>query len=97
MRDGESGFVVDTIEQAVTATARAVEMPRARVRAYFEKRFSAPRMAADYVAIFEAMQESARPRSRARRSRGVRVGGDRRRGLTRTAVTPSTGWEAMQE
>jgi glycosyltransferase involved in cell wall biosynthesis len=60
MRDGESGFVVDTIEQAVTATARAVEMPRARVRAYFEKRFSAPRMAADYVAIFEAMLESAR-------------------------------------
>jgi len=60
MCDGVSGFVVDTMEAAVAATARAVELPRAGVRAYFEKRFSAPRMAEDYVAIFEAMLRNAR-------------------------------------
>ena len=62
MRDGVSGFVVDTIEHAVAATARAIELPRAGVRAYFEERFSAPRMAQDYVAIYEAMIEGARLR-----------------------------------
>jgi glycosyltransferase involved in cell wall biosynthesis len=60
MRDGVSGFVVDTVEQAVDATARAIELPRAGVRAYFERRFSAPRMARDYVTVFEAMVRSAR-------------------------------------
>jgi glycosyltransferase involved in cell wall biosynthesis len=65
MQDGVSGFVVDTIDEAVAATARAVELPRSGVRAYFENRFSARRMAEDYVAIFEAMVRTAR-RSRAR-------------------------------
>jgi glycosyltransferase involved in cell wall biosynthesis len=63
MRNGVSGYVVDTIDEAVTATARAVELPRHRVRRYFEERFAAPRMAQDYVAIFEAMIENARRRS----------------------------------
>ena len=62
MRDGASGYVVDTLDEAVKATARAVELPRAGVRAYFEERFSAPRMAVDYVAIYEAMIASARRR-----------------------------------
>jgi glycosyltransferase involved in cell wall biosynthesis len=62
MQNGVSGFVVDTVDEAVAATARAVELPRAGVRAYFEKRFSARRMAEDYVAIFEAMLQNARRR-----------------------------------
>jgi glycosyltransferase involved in cell wall biosynthesis len=65
MCDGVSGFVVDTVDEAVAATERAVNLPRAGVRAYFDKRFSAQRMAEDYVAIFEAMVRSAR-RSRGR-------------------------------
>jgi glycosyltransferase involved in cell wall biosynthesis len=62
MRDGVSGFVVDTLDEAVAATTRSVELPRDRVRAYFEQRFSAPRMARDYVAIYEAVVEKARLR-----------------------------------
>jgi len=62
MEDGASGFVVSDMDAAVAATARAIELPRAGVRAYFERRFSAPRMARDYVAIYEAMVESARRR-----------------------------------
>jgi glycosyltransferase involved in cell wall biosynthesis len=55
MRDGVSGYVVDSIEGAVEATARALELPRKRCRAYFEGRFSAPRMANDYVAVYERL------------------------------------------
>jgi glycosyltransferase involved in cell wall biosynthesis len=60
MEDGVSGFVVNDMDAAVAATARAIELPRAGVRAYFEQRFSARRMAMDYVAIYEAMIENAR-------------------------------------
>jgi glycosyltransferase involved in cell wall biosynthesis len=62
MCDGVSGFVVDTVDEAVAATERAVNLPRAGVRAYFDKRFSGQRMAEDYVAIFEAMLQNARRR-----------------------------------
>ena len=55
MRDGVSGYVVDTLDGAVEATARALELPRKRCRAYFEGRFSAPRMANDYLAIYERL------------------------------------------
>jgi len=55
MRDGVSGFVVDTLDGAVEATARALELPRKRCRAYFEGRFSAPRMANDYLAVYERL------------------------------------------
>jgi glycosyltransferase involved in cell wall biosynthesis len=62
MRDGVSGYVVDTLDEAVAATARAVELPREGVRAYFEQRFTAPRMAADYAAIYEALVAGVRLR-----------------------------------
>ncbi len=55
MRDGVSGYVVDTLDGAVEATARALELPRKRCRAYFEGRFSAPRMANDYLALYERL------------------------------------------
>jgi glycosyltransferase involved in cell wall biosynthesis len=53
MRDGVSGYVVDTLDGAVEATAHALELPRKRCRAYFEARFTAPRMANDYLAVYE--------------------------------------------
>ncbi len=59
MRDGVSGYVVDTVEGAVEATARALELPRQRCRAYFEGRFSAARMAGDYLAVYEALVSGA--------------------------------------
>jgi glycosyltransferase involved in cell wall biosynthesis len=82
MRNGVSGYVVETIDDAVVATARAVELPRARVRAYFDERFSAQRMAEDHVAIYEALIEGARVRrGRGRTAFGLAAidseGGDR--------------------
>jgi len=62
MRDGVSGFVVDTVDEAVEATARAVQLPRAVCRAYFEERFLAQRMAQDYVDVYRAaVAASGRP------------------------------------
>lgn len=50
--DGESGFVVASMEAAVDATHRAAALDRAGVRACFERRFTARRMAADYLDIY---------------------------------------------
>lgn len=62
MRDGLSGFVVETVDQAAAAVPRALALPRERCRAYFEDRFTASRMAAAYVRIYEKM--IARERTR---------------------------------
>jgi glycosyltransferase involved in cell wall biosynthesis len=50
-----SGFVVDTIEQAVTAVRRIRDLDRVKVRAEFERRFTAERMAHDYVGIYRQL------------------------------------------
>src|SRR5215469_11683197 len=53
LEDGTSGFIVDTIEQAVAAVPRVTHLDRAKVRASFERRFTAERMAGDYLKIYE--------------------------------------------
>jgi glycosyltransferase involved in cell wall biosynthesis len=52
MEDGVTGFVVDNIEQAVAAVGRLDEFDRFGCRQAFERRFSARRMAADYLKIY---------------------------------------------
>jgi glycosyltransferase involved in cell wall biosynthesis len=53
--DGVSGFVVDTIEQAVAAVGRIPEIDRRAVRAAFEERFSVDVMVANYEAAYGAV------------------------------------------
>ena len=53
--DGVTGFVVDTIEAAVAAVGNLSRLDRVQVRAVFEKRFSATRMAREYEAIYTAL------------------------------------------
>ena len=53
--DGVSGFVVDNEDEAVAAIARANELDRRRVRAAFEERFTAARMARDYLAKYSEL------------------------------------------
>jgi glycosyltransferase involved in cell wall biosynthesis len=55
VEDGTSGFVVDTIEEAVRAVRRIVTLDRTRVRAAFERRFTVDRMARDYVQIYREL------------------------------------------
>ncbi|HET6574664.1 MAG TPA: glycosyltransferase family 4 protein [Fimbriiglobus sp.] len=50
--DGETGFVVETVEDATLAVAKAGFLDRRRVREVFDERFSAERMASDYLAVY---------------------------------------------
>jgi hypothetical protein len=54
---GESGFVVETIEQGVEAVKRIGELSRKECRQIFERRFSAGRMTDDYLAAYERLVE----------------------------------------
>jgi len=53
--EGETGFIVDTEEEAVRAVRRLGELDRRRVRAGFERRFTAARMAENYVALYSSL------------------------------------------
>jgi glycosyltransferase involved in cell wall biosynthesis len=53
--NGVSGFVVDTIEEAVNAVRQAATLDRAACRAEFIKRFSAPKMVQDYTKLYETI------------------------------------------
>jgi glycosyltransferase involved in cell wall biosynthesis len=52
---GRSGFLVDSIDEAIAAVHAAVKLPRAAVRAAFEDRFTAARMAEDYLALYRSL------------------------------------------
>jgi glycosyltransferase involved in cell wall biosynthesis len=51
--DGLNGFIVDNIDQAVDAVSRIRALSRGDCREVFEEKFTAARMAADYLRIYE--------------------------------------------
>ncbi|PCC67811.1 Glycosyltransferase involved in cell wall bisynthesis [Nannocystis exedens] len=55
--DGVTGYCVDSLDAAVAATARAMALDRRRCRERFERRFSAERMARDYMRLYGALVE----------------------------------------
>lgn len=52
---GVSGFIVDNVDEAVTAVGRLGLIHRSAVRAAFERRFTVERMAEDYVEIYRTL------------------------------------------
>ena len=52
IEDGETGFLVETLEQAVAAAARAHLLDRSAIRARFDLRFSATAMARRYLDVY---------------------------------------------
>lgn len=56
--DGVSGFVVDTVEQAVECVRKLPTLSRKRCRQVFQQRFSSARMAEEYTAVYEKLQSS---------------------------------------
>jgi glycosyltransferase involved in cell wall biosynthesis len=52
LEEGRSGFLVDSIDQAVAAVAKAATSSRREVRAAFEARFTADRMVDDYLRLY---------------------------------------------
>jgi len=63
IEDGRSGFLVESIDQAVDAVGAVGRLPRAGVRAAFEERFSVERMARDYIELYESMIANDSPAS----------------------------------
>jgi len=55
IEDGVSGFVVEDETQALAAIAHTQDLNRHRVRAAFERRFTARRMAEDYVQVYRQL------------------------------------------
>lgn len=53
--DGVTGFIVDSIDEAVNATQSIGRLDRGKVRNRFEQRFSAARMARDYLAVYRSL------------------------------------------
>jgi glycosyltransferase involved in cell wall biosynthesis len=57
IEDGVSGLIVDNVDEAVRAVARIDSIERGACRRAFERRFTAARMSADYLAIYDALLE----------------------------------------
>jgi glycosyltransferase involved in cell wall biosynthesis len=60
--DGITGFVVEDELSAVAAVNRLSNLSRAKVRQQFEARFTARRMALDYLAAYRGLMQTAEPR-----------------------------------
>jgi glycosyltransferase involved in cell wall biosynthesis len=58
--DGVSGFIVSDEDAAVAATKRLHELDRAAVRATFDRRWTARRMAEDYLDVYEELAQPVR-------------------------------------
>ena len=52
IEQGRTGFIVTELEDAIEAVRRVPDLSRARCRQVFEKRFTATRMARDYVKVY---------------------------------------------
>jgi glycosyltransferase involved in cell wall biosynthesis len=83
--DGVTGFIVNSIEEAVDAVRRVEWLDRRRCREMFEKRFSAERMTRDYVALYERLLAGSKSPGEVRQR-----GGSRGRGAARKAA-PTAG------
>ncbi len=58
MEEGHTGFIVEELEDAVEAVRRVAKLSRKRCREVFEQRFTATRMADDYVRVYERLINS---------------------------------------
>ena len=56
---GVTGFIVETMEEAVAAAQRAPTLDRARIRESFERRFTSETMAIGYEAAYRSVLEMA--------------------------------------
>jgi len=55
IEDGLTGIIVDTMDEAIAALPHVIAFDRKKIRRRFEQRFSAARMAKDYVAVYRSL------------------------------------------
>jgi glycosyltransferase involved in cell wall biosynthesis len=58
---GVTGAIVDTMEEALRTLPQVLALDRSAVRRRFEQRFSATRMAKDYVRVYRSLMDRAVP------------------------------------
>jgi len=68
VEDGLTGFIVEDETSAVGAVGQLSTLSRERVRARFDERFTARRMANEYLAVYRQLAEAANPRLRLAKS-----------------------------
>ena len=62
VEDGRTGFVVEDEISAVADVGRLADLDRTEIRKVFERRFTARRMALDYLSAYRSLMEAAGPR-----------------------------------
>ncbi|MGE5523542.1 MAG: glycosyltransferase family 4 protein [Rhodospirillaceae bacterium] len=55
IEDGINGYTVETCSEATAAVPKAAALDRQRIRKSFERRFTAPRMARDYISLYRRL------------------------------------------
>jgi glycosyltransferase involved in cell wall biosynthesis len=61
IEDGTTGYIVETIDQALAAVARLDRLDRRRVHATFEQRFTAEVMARNYLQLYRSLARDLGP------------------------------------
>ena len=61
VEDGKTGFIVEDETSAIAAVGRLASLPREKVRARFEQRFTARRMAEDYLSVYRSLGAGQKP------------------------------------
>jgi glycosyltransferase involved in cell wall biosynthesis len=87
IEENVSGFVVDAIDEAVTAVRRIGDLDRVRVRAEFERRFTAERMACDYSRIYRQLLAA-----HGRHVNATTLNGARASSISRLSIGRATDW-----
>ena len=67
--DGVTGFVVDSVDEAVRAVEQIGTLSRRACRQTFEERFTATRMTRDYVEVYRRLLAQSAPAAEASYSR----------------------------
>ena len=60
VEDGVSGFLCRDVDEAVDAVHRVADLSRQACRAVFDRRFTAERMACDYIVIYRRLFDAGR-------------------------------------
>jgi len=62
--DGVSGFIVEDETGAIGAVDRLEHLSREKIRRHFEQRFTARRMALDYLSVYRSLADDLAPHLR---------------------------------
>jgi hypothetical protein len=80
VEDGVTGYMVDSLEEAVSKVDSVISLGRTRVRRRFEQRFTAERMAPDCLRIYAAL---------------IGAPATLAKSIARSLVSPTRGWDAL--